>query len=347
LRTVLLIDDDPVILELLSAYLGAEGFRPVTARDGRAGLAAFDAERPDAVLCDLGMPGLGGLGVLAEVRRRSPLTPFVVFSGTSDLGLAVEALRQGAWDYLLKPLPDLALLPALLGRLEERALLLREKELYQSRLEAEVKQRTAELVRELGEKDVLLAEVHHRVKNNLQIIQVILSLQHEHSADPQVRSALDAAQNRIHTLAMVQEAMHDGVRATLVDARQYAEGIVLHLLSAYDLTTGVDFLLDGDAVGLTPGLAFTFGLVANELLAALAFRGRPAGPWRLAVTLNRLGPAGVELVMADSRGVWADWVPAPARPSLGWDLVSALAAQHKGELVWNQEYPGIITVRLR
>ena len=71
MQTVLIIDDDPIILELMSAYLTLRGFRAVTAPDGRAGLEAFAAERPDAVLCDLTMPGLGGLGVLAEVKRRS------------------------------------------------------------------------------------------------------------------------------------------------------------------------------------------------------------------------------------------------------------------------------------
>lgn len=347
MRTILLIDDDPIILELLSVYLTAEGFRVASASDGHRGLAAFDAERPDAVLCDLSMPGLGGLGVLAEVKRKAPQIPFVVFSGTGDVGMAVEALRQGAWDYLLKPLPDLDLLPPLLARLEERALFLREKELYQTRLEHQVRDRTAELVRQLREKDLLLAEVHHRVKNNLQIIQVILALQHDHSADPQVRAALEAGQNRIHALAMVQEEMHDSNHATVVGARNYGLGIVHHLLSAHGLTTGVELIVDIDDVDLAPGVAFTIGLILNELMAGLA-QGQPrTGPWQLRFTLRSSQPQEAALTLTESTGAWAGWVPSDDRISLGWELVEALAAQHHGSLEWDARTPGVIAVTLR
>ena len=345
MQTILIIDDDPIILELMSAYLTQRGFRAVTAPDGRAGLEVFAAERPDAVLCDLSMPELGGLGVLAEVKRRSPLTPFVVVSGTSDINLAVEALRQGAWDYLLKPLPGLELLPPLLARMEERALFLREKELYQSRLEEQIKVRTTQLLRQLREKDLLLAEVHHRVKNNLQIILILLGLQYDHSTDPAVRSALDASQNRIHALAMVQEEMYDPDHATLVNARHYGTGLIHHLLSAHDLTAQVDLKIEIEDLALSPGLAFTCGLVLNELMAALAVP--PAkGPWTLTFDWRAVGPGRVELTLVESRGVWANWVPAPNRPSLGWDLVSALATQEGGAVLWSPEDPGRMTIRL-
>jgi two-component sensor histidine kinase len=345
LKTVLIIDDDLIILELMSAYLTLQGFRPVTAPDGPAGLEAFSRERPDAVLCDLTMPGLGGLGVLAEVKRRSPLTPFVVVSGTNDLSLAVEALRQGAWDYLLKPLPGLELLPPLLARMEERALFLREKELYQSRLEEQIKVRTAQLMRQLHQKDLLLAEVHHRVKNNLQVILTLLGLQHNHSTDPIVRMALEASQNRIHALAMVQEEMHDPDHATLVNALHYGTGLIHHLLLAYDLTARVDLTLEIEDLSLPPGLAFTCGLVLNELMTGLSQAGIPTVPWSLTFRWRSVGPGQVELALIDSRSVWADWVPAPDRPSLGWDLVSALVAPG-GAVTWNPNEPGTIVVRL-
>ena len=343
MQTVLIIDDDPMILDLLATYLTLQGFRSVTASDGRQGLEAFGTERPDAVLCDLAMPGLGGLGVLAEVRRRSPLTPFVIVSGTNDLGLAVEALRQGAWDYLIKPLAGLELLPPLLARLAERALLLREKELYQNRLEDQIKVRTAQLMRQLNEKDKLLAEVHHRVKHNLQIILVVLGLQHDHSSDPYVRLALESSQNRIHALAMVQEEMHDADHATLVNAKHYGTGLIHHLLSAHDLTSLVDLTIEIEDLSLSPSLAFTCGLVVNELMTGLAQGGPPQAPWSLAFHWRSVNRGMMELTLVESRGVWVDWVPAPDRPSLGWDLVLALADQSGGSLIWNPKIPGTIT----
>lgn len=341
-----MIDDDATILLLLSTYLGQKGYRVVTATDGHSGLEQFTAERPDIVLCDLTMPGLGGLGVLAEVKRRSPLTPFVVFSGTSDLSLAVEALRQGAWDYLLKPLPGLELLPPLLDRMKERALFLREKEQAQSRLEDQIKVRTAQLIRQLKEKDLLLAEVHHRVKNNLQIILVLLGLQEDHSDDPAVKKAIQASCDRVHALAMVQEEMHDADHATLVDAPGYLSGMVHHLLSAHRLTALVDLKLDIEALSLAPGTAFTTGLVLNELMSGLARAGVPEHPWTLEVRFRAVGPGAVELVLVESRGAWARWVSHPGRPSLGWEMVAALAGEARGGLVWDPVEPTKVTVRL-
>lgn len=346
MQTVLIIDDDPSILMLLSAYLGQQGYRVVTAPDGRAGLDQFAAERPDIVLCDLTMPGLGGLGVLAEVRRRSPLTPFVVFSGTNDISQAVEALRQGAWDYLLKPLPGLELLPPLLDRMKERAVFLREKELAQSRLEEQIKVRTAQLVRQLREKDLLLAEVHHRVKNNLQIILVLLGLQQDHSADPKVIQAIDATCDRVHALAMVQEEMHDADHATMVNARTYVTGMVHHLLSAHKLTAWVTLELAVEDLVLVPGQAFTCGLVLNELMTGLAGGANPDAPWRLHVRFRSLGPGTTELTLTETRGCWAQWVSAANKPSLGWDMVSALASSNGEALVWDPLEPQKITVRM-
>jgi len=345
-QTILMIDDDATILLLLSAYLTQEGYRVITAPDGRAGLEQFTAERPDIVLCDLTMPGLGGLGVLAEVKRRSPLTPFVVFSGTNDLSLAVEALRQGAWDYLLKPLPGLELLPPLLDRMKERALFLREKEQAQARLEEQIKVRTAQLLRQLKEKDLLIAEVHHRVKNNLQIILVLLGLQQDHSDEPAVKEAIQASCDRVHALAMVQEEMHDADHATLVDAPGYLTGMVHHLLSAHGLTGQVDLRLDIEALSLAPGQAFTTGLVLNELMSGVARAGVPGSPWTLGVRFRTVGPGTVELVLVESRGTWAQWVPQPDRPSLGWEMVAALVAGDRGGLVWDPVEPTKITVRL-
>jgi len=346
LRTILIIDDDPVILEILSIYLGREGYATVTALDGKLGLEVFFRQTVDVVLCDLTMPGLGGLGVLAEVKKKSPLTPFVVFSGSNDVGSAVEALRQGAWDYLLKPLPGLELLLPLLDRLEERAALLREKELYQNHLEDQIKLRTAQLRRQLKEKDLLLAEVHHRVKNNLQIILVLLGLEHDHSTDPAVKEALASHQTRIHALAMVQEEMRDPDHATLVNARSYGTGLIHHLLSGHNLTSQVELSLDLDDLFLAPGQAFTLGLVVNELMSCLSAEAKPRDRWSLAFALKPGAPGTVVLTVTESRGVWARLVQGPKPPSLGWALISALAAQNGGGLEWDPGNPTAVTVRL-
>lgn len=346
MRTVLLIDDDQSILVLVSTFLQQAGFRTLTAPDGRAGLNLFVSERPDVVLCDLYMPEMGGLAVLEEIKRLSPLTPFVVFSGTNDVKLAAEALRNGAWDYLIKPLPGLELLPPLIERMEERALFLREKESAQSRLEEQVKLRTAQLLRQLKEKDTLLAEVHHRVKNNLQIILVLLGLQHDHADESQTRDALQASRDRIHALAMVQDEMHDADHAILVDSLGYLTGMVHHLLSAQGLTSKVKLKLKVEPLSLRPSLAFSCGLILNELMNGLGKGEPPREAWDFEVGFRSVGPGAVELSLSDSRSPWSSWMPEAGKTTLGWDLVSALAGGTGGALNWDPRDPNRVTVRM-
>jgi two-component system KDP operon response regulator KdpE len=99
---ILIADDDPQILRALRITLSARGYTVLTAADGRAALDAAIAERPDAVVLDLGMPGLTGLEVI-EALRGFTTVPILVVSGRSDSWDKVEALDAGADDYVTKP----------------------------------------------------------------------------------------------------------------------------------------------------------------------------------------------------------------------------------------------------
>ena len=231
MKTLLVIDDDNTILALFRAFLSREGYEVITAEGGAAGLEAFSRHRPDAVVCDLRMPGTDGLAVLERIKTEAPLTPFVIMSGNSDLGSAVDALRRGAWDYLIKPFVSLEIIPPTLDRLAERAALLAEKERYQARLEHDIALRTAELTRQLHEKDLLLAEVHHRVKNNLQVILILLGLQQEGTTNPEAVRVLTESQNRLHILALIQEELHNPTLSSSLGAESYFSNLVHHALA--------------------------------------------------------------------------------------------------------------------
>ncbi len=143
--TVLTIEDEPMVRQSMAAYLADRGYAVVEAENGRAGVEAFRHQRPDIILADLRMPELDGLGVLEIVSRESPRTPMIVVSGAGLIADAIEALHRGAWDYLVKPIEDLAILVHAIEKALERARLIRENERYQNHLEEEVSRRTAEL----------------------------------------------------------------------------------------------------------------------------------------------------------------------------------------------------------
>ncbi|ETR72983.1 MAG: Response regulator receiver modulated metal dependent phosphohydrolase [Candidatus Magnetoglobus multicellularis str. Araruama] len=144
-KTILTIDDEYLIRETISDYLEELGYKVIQAENGRAGIDVFRSQKPDMVLVDLRMPEMDGLDVLSIICKESPQTPIIMVSGTGILQDAIDAIRKGAWDYVSKPIQDMAVLDYAVTRSLERAELLRENEIYKQRLEEKVHQRTKEL----------------------------------------------------------------------------------------------------------------------------------------------------------------------------------------------------------
>ena len=132
---ILTIEDEPPIRDGIVAYLEDSGFTMLEANDGPSGIEIFRQEHPDVVLCDLRLPGMDGLEVLSTITAESPETPVIVVSGVSLLDYAVQALKRGAWDYVTKPIHDMAVLESAVRRGIEHAELLRQNREYRENLE--------------------------------------------------------------------------------------------------------------------------------------------------------------------------------------------------------------------
>ena len=101
-KTILVIDDEPKIVEICRDYLVAAGFDVITASDGPQGLAAARRERPDLIVLDLMLPGMDGLDVCRELRRESS-TPVIMLTARVEESDKLVGLELGADDYLTKP----------------------------------------------------------------------------------------------------------------------------------------------------------------------------------------------------------------------------------------------------
>ncbi|HIF4875253.1 TPA: two-component system response regulator RssB [Pseudomonas aeruginosa] len=134
--TLLIIDDDEVVRESLAAYLEDSNFKVLQALNGLQGLQIFESEQPDLVICDLRMPQIDGLELIRRIRQTASETPIIVLSGAGVMSDAVEALRLGAADYLIKPLEELAVLEHSVRRALDRAYLRVENQRYRDKLEA-------------------------------------------------------------------------------------------------------------------------------------------------------------------------------------------------------------------
>jgi DNA-binding response OmpR family regulator len=106
---ILLIDDDDLVLESYKAILAKEGYKVVALRSGEEALELLRKEKYDLILADLMMEGIDGLAVLKEARKLNPQVIVVIVTGFESMENAIQAMREGAYDYLPKPCTEIDL----------------------------------------------------------------------------------------------------------------------------------------------------------------------------------------------------------------------------------------------
>jgi len=141
---VLVVDDEEAIREVVTTLLEAQGYHCVACGNGRIALDAFRNDTFDLVLSDIVMPEMDGLKLLSELRMDDPDVPVIMVTAMHDIAIALEAIRAGAYDYILKPFEKDQLYLSVRRALEHRRLVI-ENRTYQSDLEHLVAERTQQL----------------------------------------------------------------------------------------------------------------------------------------------------------------------------------------------------------
>lgn len=280
-----------------------------------------------------GMSALA-FALLVLLERAGLLASFPLFGGfpSGRPSVAAVSVILGVVAALLFVVAGIsARTSSLLKRSRERL------KLQKDRLQGEIEARTeteAKLRALVEDKQMLIREVHHRVKNNLQVISSLLKLQAESMSDDTIRTALMASHGRVSSMAMVHEMFYQSGDLHRVDLKPFLRDLTAHLTSAYDIGSGpIEVRLDTNSVQVTLDKAIRIGLVVNELISnALkhAFCERDA-PGLLQITLS-VDSDSAELTVADNgRGLPAtfDWT---AVDSLGLLLVRNLARQLHGAI---------------
>lgn len=143
---VLVIDDEPLVLNMVKEALAIAGFEVFTAPDGKSGVEIFREKQPVLILTDINMPHMTGFDILKMIKKESPETQILVFSGMGTTGDVIEALRLGACDYLYKPL-SIEFLVHTVNRCIERHEMIQERINRHALLEGQVAERTAALTK--------------------------------------------------------------------------------------------------------------------------------------------------------------------------------------------------------
>lgn len=165
---ILIIDDERMILNLTAMVLQHRGFEAFTAENAIDGYAIIERERPALVLLDYMMPQVNGLTALREIRRRFPTTYVIMFTGKGSEEIAVELMKAGAADYMLKPFSNANLVERIEGVLRLRTIELRNRELLEERerLLSEIERWNRELEQRVEEKSLALQQAHAEILQN-------------------------------------------------------------------------------------------------------------------------------------------------------------------------------------
>lgn len=187
----------------------------------------------------------------------------------------------------------------------------------------------------LREKEALLKEIHHRVKNNLQVISSILNMQSRSTANPDMLSAIQEGQSRVKAMALIHQKLYQSEQLSEIDFKEYAEDLVAHLSSVFegDKNGAVRKTVEASDIKLDVDIAIPLGLILNELISnayKYAFEGRGEG--KISIALKKLEEGKLQLEVADNgNGLPADFSIDKAK-SLGLKLVNILTRQLNGEL---------------
>lgn len=195
------------------------------------------------------------------------------------------------------------------------------------------KQAEAQLMASLEEKRVLLQEIHHRVKNNLQTISSLLRLQASTIFDPQVKSLLKDSQNRVRTMALVHEKLYQSDNLARIHFKEYVQHLTTDLIRSFAINPrSIQLELDIAAVELEADRVIPCGLVINELVSNALKYAFPSGQGLLKIYFGLESDHDYLLIVQDDGVGFPADVSFPQANSLGLQLVCSLTDQLRGKI---------------
>lgn len=347
-REILIIDDDEAVRTSICMYLEDQGYAVRPAADGDIGIKEFGRKRPDCVIVDLRMPGKGGLEVIHDIRAGDDRTPIVVLSGQGQIDHAVAAIRAGACDYIAKPVEDLALVSTRIENALERSRLIESNRRYRNKLEEMVRERTkklgektAELENSLAEKTLLLNEIHHRVKNNLQLINSFISLEENENDPAETHRKIGNLRGRIQAIALVHEILYIEGNFARVSLSDLCNSLVLSLLQSYGKTE-ISFAIDADeSIGyIDINTAVPVGILLNEMISDVLENCFLDGAGKISLVFDPVRDREIGLHYSD------DGKPLPKEnerdpgSKLRMIIIRALVDQLNGRISFSRERTG-------
>lgn len=352
---ILLVDDNKDKIFAMASILDNPELNLIKCNSGEDGLRQLLNFDFAAILLDVNMPGMSGFDMARMIRERprSRHTPiiFITAYSTTDIDVS-KGYALGAVDYIFTPVVPAVLKAKVQAFVElfkkSEKIQHQNSELEQLRghLEEMIAKRTAALEAEiierkkaekkikesLEEKEILLAEIHHRVKNNMAVISGLLELEMAQLERQGLKKVLLSSKSRIKSMAMIHEKLYESMKFTHVKFGEYLKDLVRMVAASFSNDyTDIDLETKADDVVLNVNQAIPCALLLNELINNAfkhAFNGLNKG--KIVIDFSDLGDM-VEFRIEDDGVGLPDDLDLKNPKTLGMKLVQTLAKQLDAE----------------
>jgi two-component sensor histidine kinase/CheY-like chemotaxis protein len=253
---ILIIIDQEDLLDLLVQICNQlmPQLTVLTAQSGKQGIESAHKERPDVILLDTRMPDMNGYNACQwlRVHEDTKHIPIIMFTGIKvDSYGRAKAWESGADAFLSKPIDHVEMVA------QVNAMLRMKKAEDQLRKDKET----------LKEKDLLLKEIHHRVKNNMAMVSSLLNVQSSYIKDKKARTALAESRTCINSIAMLHEKLYRSSDLVNIDFHDYIHDLANSLIISYSIPRDkIELIIDINDIYLGADAAIPLGLIITELV---------------------------------------------------------------------------------
>jgi two-component sensor histidine kinase len=337
---ILLVEDNEDHAYFIKRALNDREYHVTRIADGKK---AFDymVNPPSpfhVVLLDYYLPSMDGMEILKKTAEMGKDYAFIFLTVDDSVHTAVEAMKSGAMDFLPKTTQFFDGLPAMI----EKVYALHQVRLEKKRLEEQVK-------KSLKEKELLLREIHHRVKNNLSIIHSLLHFQAQYADRQPVETILENMRNRIRSMALVHEKLYKTQDLSRIYFPEYCDDLITYLMETFRPNPHpgsgfVNFKTDVDDIHLDIDTIIPLGLIINELVTNALTHGFPKkhggktsgkrgrqGEIRVSMHCGKNKPACCLTVSDNGKGLPDDF-NGEQSDTLGMFIVRSLVEQLNGSI---------------
>ncbi len=266
---ILIVDDSPENLKLLANILSESNFQVRGSNSGSYALKSIKKKLPDLILLDIKMPEMDGYEICRCLKDDLLLIdiPVIFLSGLKDSTSKIKGFEAGGVDYITKPFQPQEILARVRTHLAMSRMKNHLEEMVQERT-AELQEVTEQVRAALKEKEVLLKEIHHRVKNNMAMMSSFLQFQIDQVQEPEVLQRFIDTKSRIYTMALVHEKLYHTEDLKNINFKEFIQDLAESLIFSY--TTSLhQIFLNTDIINVSLNLdrAIPCGLIINELVS--------------------------------------------------------------------------------